>query len=213
MEPLIPISNPSAPRLRNSVAESPPLLRGGLEQAARSGLADVEKFQSMWRGPELKPVWDLVEARAKTSNGRPPQPTGVWEKDYDVLLQELVKAEKAKEEERQQADENAERAKVESSEDEWKGVVERFIQRGLPGIRVIQGQNPLSLAVALSKAGMMLLLRGVKEADVAGVSEWQVFIKSPAGAPTKMETSILDCLRSRPRKWDLAFLLVCCLGC
>lgn len=208
LEPLIPISNPSAPRLRNSVAESPPQLRGSLEQAAQTGLADIAKFQSIWRGPELKPVWEHVEARAKASNGQAPQPTGVWEKDYDVLLQELVKAEKVREEERQQADENAARAKVQSSEGEWEGVVERFIQRGLPGVRVIKGQEALSLAVALPKAGMVLLLRGVKEPDAVGVSEWQVFIKSPGGGPTKMETSILDCLRSRPRKWDLAFLLV-----
>lgn len=208
LEPLIPISNPSASPFRNSVAESPPALRGDLEQAARTGLADIEKFQSMWRGPELKPVWAHVEERVKASNGQPLQPTGVWEKDYDVLLQELVKAEKAKEEERQQAEESAERAKIQSSEGEWEAVAESFIQRGLPGVRVIKGQDSLSLAVALAKAGMILLVKGVKEPDVAGVSEWQVSIKSPGRGATKMETSILECLRSRPRKWDLAFLLV-----
>lgn len=208
LEPLIPISNPNASRLRNSVAESPPLLRGDLEQAARHGLADIAKFQSMWRSPELKPVWAHVEARAKASNGQFPQPTGMWEKDYDVLHRELVKAKQAEEEERQLAEENAERAEVQSSEGEWEAVVERFIQKGAPGVRVIKEQDPLSLVVALAKAGIVLLVKGVKEADTAGVSEWQVFIKSAGRGPTKMETSILECLKSRPRKWDLGFLLV-----
>lgn len=162
----------------------------------------------MWRGPELKPVWAHVESRARASIGQALQPTGVWENDYDVLLQELVKAEKAKEEERRLAEESAERAKVQSSEGEREAIVERFVQRGVPSVRVIKGQDPLSLAIALAKAGMILLISGVKEPDVAGVSEWQVSIKTPGRGPTKIETSILECLRSRPRKWDLAFLLV-----
>lgn len=209
LEPLISISSSNASALGNSAAESPPLLRGDLDQAARTGLADIEKFQSMWRGPELKPVWDHVEARIKASNGQPLQPTGVWEKDYDVLVRELVKAEKAKEEERLREEENAERVKAQSSEGEWEATAERFIQRNVPGVRVTKGQSPLSLAVALAKAGMILLVEGVKEPDVVGVSEWQVSVKTPPGrVPTKLELSILECLNSRPRKWDLAFLLV-----
>lgn len=163
----------------------------------------------MWRGPELKPIWTHVESRIKEFQGQALQPTGIWEKDYDVLLEELVKVEKTKELERQQEEEDAERAKVQSSEGEWEAVVERFNQRNVSGVRLIKGQNPLSLAVALAKAGMLLLLEGVKEPDVAGVAEWQVSSKAPQGrSPTKLENSILECLNSRPRKWDLAYLLV-----
>lgn len=184
-------------------------MRGDLDQAARTGLADIKKFQSMWRGPELKPIWAHVEARLKASNGQLIQPTGVWEMDYNVLLEELIKAEKVKEEERQREDENAERAKAQSSEGEWEAVTERFIQRNVPGVRVMKGKSPLSVAVALAKAGMILLVEGVKNPDVAGVSEWQVFVRTPHGrVQTKLEDSILECLNSRPRKWDLAFLLV-----
>lgn len=184
-------------------------MRGDLDQAARAGLGDIKKFQSMWRGPELKPIWDHVEACLKESNGQLIQPTGVWEMDYNVLLEELIKAEKVKEEERQREDEDAERAKAQSSEGEWEAVTERFIQRGVPGVRVMKGKSALSVAVALAKAGMILLVEGVKNPDGAGVSEWQVSVRTPHGrVHTKSESSILECLNSRPRKWDLAFLLV-----
>jgi len=185
------------------------LLRSELDQAARNRLSSLESFQSTWRGPELQPIWAHVEARIKESNGQLLQPTGMWERDYDVLLDELLKAEKAKEDERRREEEDAERAKAQSSEGEWESVVEKFIQRNIPGIRIVKGQQPFSLAVALAKAGMILPIKGVKEAEVPGVSEWQVSAKAPPGrSPTKLETSILDCLNSRPRKWDLAFLLV-----
>jgi hypothetical protein len=208
LEPLVPISNSKASPLK-SVAESPPLLRGELDQAARNRLSNVENFQSIWRGPELQPIWAHVEARINESNGQLLQPSGIWEKDYDVLLKELLEVEKTKEEESQREEEDAERAKAQSSEGEWETVVERFIQRSIPGIRVVKGQKPFSLGVALAKAGMILLVEGVKEADVPGVSDWQVRAKAPPGrSPTKLENSIMDCLNSRPRKWDLAFLLV-----
>lgn len=164
----------------------------------------------MWRGPELQAIWSHVEDRIRESNGQLLQPTGIWEKDYDVLLKELLKVEKMKEEEAQREEEDAERAKAQTSEGEWETVVERFMQREIPGIRVVKGQKPFSIGVALAKAGMILLIEGVKEADVPGVSEWHVRAKAPPGrSPTKLENSIMNCLNSRPRKWDLAFLLVC----
>jgi hypothetical protein len=163
----------------------------------------------VWRSPELQAIWSHVEDRIRESNGQLLQPTGIWEKDYDILLKELLKVEKVKEEETQREEEDAERAKAQSSESEWETVVERFMQRNIPGIRVVKGQKPFSIGVALAKAGMILLIEGVKEADVPGVSEWRVRAKAPPGRfPTKLENSIMNCLSSRPRKWDLAFLLV-----
>lgn len=204
----MPISNSKASPLK-AVAESPSLLRSELNQTARNRLSNIEKFQSTWRGPELQPIWGRVEARIKESNGQLLQPTGIWEKDYDVLLEELLKVEKTKEEESQREEEDAERAKAQSSEGEWETVVERFIQRNIPGVRVVKGQKAFSLGVALVKAGMILLVEGVKETDVPGVSEWLVSAKTPPGrSSTKLENSIMDCVNSRPRKWDLAFLLV-----
>jgi hypothetical protein len=186
-------------------------LRNGLDQAARTQLANIESFKSTWQGPELTPVWAHVESRIKESNGQILQPTGMWERDYDVLLEDLLQAETSKEEERLREEEDAERTKVQSSEGGWQAIVESFIQRNVPGVRVIKGQGALSLAIALSKAGIIFHVEGLKEDDDApGVAEWHVSSKAPPGrVPTKIENSIVECLNSRSRKWDLAFLLVC----
>lgn len=191
------------------MAESPLQLRNDLARAARAGLAAIEQFQSSWRGPELKPIWAHVEARMRESNGQFLQPTGMWEKDYDVLLSELREAERTTVAERQREEEEAQRAKVQSAEGEQQAVVERFIQSDIPGVRVIKGSKDAAIVLALARAGMVFQVDDVKEPHGGAVSEWQVSSKVPAGrVPTKLEQAILDCLRARPRKWDLAFLLV-----
>lgn len=157
----------------------------------------------------MKPVWAHVEARLREANGQILQPTGMWEKDYDVLLAELTKAEKTKEDERLREEEDAERTKALSSEGEWTAVIERFEQRNIPGVRVMKGQNQTSLAIALSRAGMVFLVAGVRDYNSSAVSGWQVSSRvAPGRSTTKLEQAVLECLNSRPRKWDLAFLLV-----
>lgn len=157
----------------------------------------------------MKPVWAHVESRIKEANGQYLQPTGMWEKDYGVLLEGLTKAEKTAEEERQRAEEEFERAKLQTSDDQWQAAINEFVQRNIPGVRVIKGEVANSLAVALARAGIILLIQGLKTTGVPGVSEWQVSSKvMPGRTPTKLELAILDCLHSRPRKWDIAFLLV-----
>lgn len=157
----------------------------------------------------MRPVWDHVESRIKESNGDFIQPTGMWEKDYDVLLKELLKADKTKEEEIEQEQEKLERSKAQSSDEEWQAVLEKFTQRDVPGIRVVKGQDPFSLSVVLAKAGMIFSVKGAQEPNVSGVSEWQVVSQTPASrSPSKIEQAIQDCLNSRPRKWDISFVLV-----
>lgn len=209
LEPLSTLSNQSEPS-SISFADSPVLLRDGLDRAARTQLANIANFKSTWQGPELKPVWAHVESRIKESNGQILQPTGMWERDYDVLLKELLQTEKSKEEERLREEEVAERTKIQSSEGGWQAIVESFIQRNVPGVRVIKGQGALSLAIALSKAGIIFHIEGLNDSGAPAVAEWHVSSKAPPGrVPTKMENSIVECLNSRSRKWDLAFLLVC----
>lgn len=163
----------------------------------------------MWRGPQMKPIWAHVETRIKESNGQYPQPSGVWEKDYGVLLEEFAKGEKTIEEERQRAEEEVERAKLQTSNDQWQTATDDLAQRNVPGLRVIKGEVANSLAIALARAGIIFLIRGLQEPSVPGVSEWQVSSKvAPGRTPTKLELAVLDSLHSRPRKWDLAFLLV-----
>lgn len=200
LQPLVP---------EKPAADSPAQLRNDLEQAARSRLVGIEDFQSLWRGTEMKPVWNHVESRIKESNGLFIQPTGMWENDYDVLLKDLVKTEKTKEEEIEREQEHVERSKAQSSDGEWEAVIEKFTQRGVPGIRVVKGQDPFSLSAVLAKAGMVFSVKGLKEPNVSGISEWEVSSQVPPGrTPSKLEHAIQDCLNSRTRKWDLAFLLV-----
>ncbi|KAJ5747958.1 uncharacterized protein N7511_009654, partial [Penicillium nucicola] len=206
LEPLVPISNPEKVTADNAVAETPQIFRENLTEAARARVADVQKFQSLWRDPTLQPVWAHVESRIIESNGQLLQPSGKWETDYDVLLEELSKKEKTKEDDQKQEEEDAERAKAFFTKGEWQAVLERFVQRDVPGVRVIKGQDETSLAVALVRAGIVFQIQGIPGPEVP-ISEWEVSSKVASRAPTKMEIAILDCLGSRPRKWDLAFLL------
>ncbi|KAJ5804863.1 hypothetical protein N7474_010750 [Penicillium riverlandense] len=208
LEPLVPISNPDKATADNTISSSPRHLLNDLNQTARARIADVEQFQSMWRGPELKPVWAHVESRISESNGQLLQSTGKWEKDYDELRDELLKEEREKEEQRLREEEDIERVKAQSTEGQWQAVLDRFIQRDVPGVRVIKGQDQMEMTVALTRAGIFFLVHGSSEPGEAAVSDWQVSSKVASGkSRTKLEDAILDCLGSRPRKWDLAFLL------
>ncbi|KAJ6125031.1 Mediator complex subunit Med27 [Penicillium samsonianum] len=206
LEPLVPIANPDKVTLGNPVAETPRILRASLDEAARARVADVQQFQSLWRDPELTSIWAHVESRIKEANGQLLQPTGKWERDYDVLLEELAQKEKSKVDERQREDEETERNKAQSTEGEWENVLERFVQRDIPGVRVIKGQDETSLAVALVRAGVVFQVKGVYFPG-SPISDWEVSSKIAGRSPTKLENAILGCVGSRPRKWDLAFLL------
>lgn len=200
LEPLVP---------EKPAPDSPAQLRNDLEQATRARLAGIESFQSLWRGTEMKPVWNHVESRIKESNGDLIQPTGMWEKDYDVLLKELIKTGKTEEEKVEKEEEQIERSKAQASDGEWQVVVERFTQRDMPGMRVVKGQDPFSLSAILAKAGMIFSIKGIQEPGIPGVCEWQVSSQSPPGrSPSKLQHAIQDCLNLRTRKWDLEFLLV-----
>ncbi|KAJ5096123.1 hypothetical protein NUU61_005479 [Penicillium alfredii] len=208
LDPLVPVANPNKTSHNTPIADSPHLMRGDLDETSRASLSSIQQFQSMWRSPELGPVWARVEARINESNGQLLQPSGKWEKDYDVLLEELVKEEKNKEETHLREDEDAERAKALSTEGGWLAALQKFIDRDVPGVRVIRGQQETSLVVALVRAGIVFMVQGVREQNEVGVGEWQVSSKIAPNRPqTKLEGFILDCLSSRPRKWDLTFLL------
>jgi hypothetical protein len=84
----------------------------------------------MWQSPEMKVIWDRIDNMLKESNGIYPQPSGMWERDYDVVLEELSAEERKIEERRQKDEELQERLKVLSTDGGWKGVVESFRQRG-----------------------------------------------------------------------------------
>ncbi|KAL2218110.1 mediator complex subunit 27-domain-containing protein [Thermoascus aurantiacus ATCC 26904] len=208
LAPLIPIVNPQKAGPGRPVPKTPEILCEQLSQAVRDGVAEVEEFKAMWQSPEMKVIWDRLEEKMKECDGDYPQPTGVWERDYNVLLEELDKEERIKEERRQKDAEEQERLRARLAEGGWKGIVESFRQKGLPGVRILLSKNETVITVVLLKAGMAFDIQEVDGQDGKGASEWRVSNKQYPGKPkTKLETGILICLNSRPRKWDLEYLL------
>lgn len=205
----MPIVDPQNASLRTQAAKSPQILGEQLAQSARGGVAEIEQFKSMWQSLEMKVVWDRIDNMLKESNGTYPQPSGTWERDYEVLLEELGVKERKIEERRRKDEEYQERLKVLSTDGGWKGIVQSFQQRRLPGVQIVLSRNEVVITVVLMKAGMAFDIQCENSQVDAGVSEWRVSNKQRPGVPaTKFESSILNCLNSRPRKWDLAYLLV-----
>lgn len=191
--------------------KSPQMLYEQLSKAARDGVAEVTNFQTMWRDPEMRAVWEHVDAKIRENNGLLLQPTGMWERDYDVLLKKLVREEEGRREAQRREREEMEREQVNLLVDgDWRRVVEEFVQRnGGTGVRVVSGKGRDVVTLMLVKTGMAFeaQLNAALEAD--GVPGWRVSNKVAPGRPvTKLESAICECLNSRPRQWDLSFLLV-----
>ncbi|GFF33864.1 hypothetical protein IFM61606_01598 [Aspergillus udagawae] len=206
MEPIVPIVNPKV-AARRPLPKSPRVLSEQLSQTARASVAEVQEFQAMWRSPEMKAIWDHVDARIKQNGGQLLQPTGMWERDYDVLLEELEKEERAQKEQQQRVKEEEERAKIQAVEGGWRTIVETFIRRNLPGVRVMAHQDQARITIVLVKAGMAFQLQAVN-GDGHDMADWRVQDMAAPGKPkTKLETAVAACLNACPRQWDIAYLL------
>ena len=210
LEPMIPIVNPRVISQGKSMPKSPRVLYERLSKTAREGVSEVSSFRTMWTSPEMKEVWEHVDARVRENHGQLLQPTGTWERDYPVMLETLAKHDQAQKDERERAAEEAERT-TRSAEGNWRSVAEGFAHKNVSGVRVAPSRSRDCVTVTLAKAGMAF--------DVHLVSadgSWQVSNKpsvlssssSPDKPATKLETSICGYLNTRPRQWDLAFLLV-----
>ncbi|OOF91341.1 hypothetical protein ASPCADRAFT_510181 [Aspergillus carbonarius ITEM 5010] len=207
LEPLTPIVNPKAATGRPA-PKSPQMLYEQLAQASRAGVSEVQEFQSMWRSPEMKAVWDRIDTQIKENGGRLLQPTGKWERDYDTILAELRKEEQIQNDQQQRANEDLERSKIQATEGGWRAIVEGFAQKNVPGVRVLPSQNEASVTVLLMKAGMALKVDAIVGQDGNGVPDWRVSTKTQNGqTPSKLETAVMHCLNFRPRQWDLYYLL------
>ncbi|KAL4875457.1 mediator complex subunit 27-domain-containing protein [Aspergillus karnatakaensis] len=208
LEPLAPIVNPKAAATRDT-PDSPQKLLEMLSQAARGGVKEVGEFQGLWRGREMKPVWERVDTLIYENAGRLLQPNGVWERDYDELLEELTAQDSARKEQQRRANEEQEREQTRVREGGWKGIVEEFAQRDVSGVKVASVKDGGSFFVVLSKMGLAFkVIMGSALNQSQDLPDWNVSSKSALGEPTsRLEKGVLDCLNSRPRKWDLAFLL------
>lgn len=210
LEPMIPIVNPRVIAQGKTMPKSPRVLYERLSKTARDGVAEVSDFRTMWTSPELKEVWEHVDARVRENNGQLLQPTGTWERDYDVLLETLAKDEQAQKDEQERAAEETDR--TQSAEGNWRTVVEGFAQKNVPGVRVAPSRSRNAVTVTLAKAGMAFDVQ-LGSADGSWVVSNKPSVLSPEKPATKLETAICAYLNTRPRQWDLAFLLVSFLPC
>ncbi|KAL4787066.1 mediator complex subunit 27-domain-containing protein [Aspergillus varians] len=206
LEPLAPIVNPKA-AVASNVPNSPQKLLEQLSQSARAGVDEVGEFKAMWRGKEMKSVWERIDTLIYENAGQLLQPNGMWDQDYGELLENITKHDTIRKEQLQKAKEEQERSQIQSAEGGWKALVDSFAQRNVPGVRVLPAKNDSSFSVVLIKAGLAFKIHTASTGQ-DGVPEFNVSSKSVSTEPTsKLENAVLDCLNSRPRKWDLSYLL------
>lgn len=180
-----------------------------LSQAARDGVTEVDDFKSAWKSPEMRAVWARMDEKMKECDGDYPQPTGIWERDYDKLLEELDKEERNNQRRGKKTEKEQSRAQALSADGGWKGILESFRQKSLPGVRILLSKNEDVINVVLLKAGMSFDIQEIHGQEEGSGVEWWVSNKQYPGKPkTKLETSVSICLNLRPQKWDLAYLLV-----
>jgi hypothetical protein len=205
----LPIIDPRKANSGRPLPASPEILRKQLVQSATAGVAEVEAFKSTWQSEAMKSIWDWMETKLQESNGDFPQPTGMWERDYDVILQGLEKEELEKEQQRKTEEEQQEQSRILSSEGDRNAVFDSFKDRNLPGVRLLKGRNEAVIVFALLTTGMIFEIQEIPTSANAGIPDWEVTIKqSPGQARTKLENAVISVLNDRPRKWDLAYLLV-----
>lgn len=208
---MAPIINPNNDALYKPAPVSPQVLYTRLSQAARAGVAEVEQFQATWRSPEMKDIWDHVGEEIKKDKGRLLQPTGMWERDYNVLLQELLDENAKVKKERLDDEGVVGRFEAEFMGNNWRSILNTFLHeehelQGSQGLRIQPDEHDSLITIALVKVGMLLQARIVKESD-RDIPKWRVS-NVPGRPQTKMELAVHDRINSRPRQWDLAYLLV-----
>ncbi|OJD20473.1 hypothetical protein ACJ73_08191 [Blastomyces percursus] len=205
LSPLIPIVHPD---IRTPIPKSPQEMFEQLSQTARDGVAEVENIKSEWRSPDMMAIWDRIDQILAESGGEHPPLTGMWERDYDGILKAINKEEQEEKKQKSRLEEEEEKIRVASSESGWKVVVEKYKKKDVPiTINVpLPADDNGRFSVVIQKLSLQFYVLQGPSYDSKGPGEWQVMIV-PRGNTSKMETEILDCVRSRERKWDLRYLL------
>lgn len=207
LAPLLPIIRPQnklGPY--KQVPNSPHNLLQQLVSTGKEGAAEVDAFREEWTRPELKHVWDRIEQKMKDSGGEHPQSTGVWEKDYDVILAEIDREEERKREEGERDVELKEKQEYLSTEGGWRGVIERFREKEVPDVRILVDPKGDVITAVLLKAGLSIIIQQPQEEDNGNPDVWRILYKP--GRTTKLEEEMMQCLHQRRRQWDLSYLLV-----
>lgn len=257
LAPLVPIVDPNYSKgletseIPSQPPRTPQELFESLGRAARSGVDEVEAFKATWRGPQMESVWsrisdELIEKdkeEQKKNGGQGgsewwPQTTGLWERDYTIILQQLhedTQRELTKQaEQRQMADRRAALAAdvAGESHDGWRATVAAFVAREIPGIRVIVPptgtgvQNDSStghnggggggtvgcFTVLIEPLSIYLYVHRRRHSSSPGAldeGDWVVTLVPQSQFPqSRMADEIVQQLNARERKWELGYLLV-----
>ncbi|PGH16680.1 hypothetical protein AJ79_01552 [Helicocarpus griseus UAMH5409] len=205
LSPLLPVVNPDP---RTPIPKSPQDMFEQLSQTARDGVAEVENFKAEWQSPDMKAIWDRVDQKSTETGGEHPPTTGVWERDYDNILKKLDREEEIEKGQKRRLEEEQEKLRVASSESGWKDIVEEYRNKDLPiVINVPKPSDDIGrFSVAIKKISLQFYILQGPYYGNKSPREWQVMIV-PRMTTTKVETEVLDCVRSRDRKWDLSYLL------
>jgi hypothetical protein len=210
LAPLAPIVNPDMAGPSMPMPKSPQEMFEQLSQAARDGVAEVNAFKAEWNRPEMKVIWDRIDQKLAESGGDYPQPTGMWEQDYDVILKNLDREEKRQERQQQKVMEEQELSQLISAGGGWRGVVESFMKQDNPGLLVTfppSVENPDYFFVLLRKISAVFCIQPERIIGDERERSWQVKYV-PHGSTSKLEIDILNHISTRDRQWDLHYLLV-----
>lgn len=208
----VPSPSPSSSLSPLSPVESPQMLGEQLQVSARNGAAEVDRFQALWRSPEMQRVWAHVESLVKDNDGQLLQPTGTWERDYRAVFEELVGAEEQRQLQlRSQAEQAAQSQAGAAPAAHWQSVVDGFLERKRArAVRIVPLGDGPDMRVVLVRAGLAFQVSSSTDALHRQALDWRVERCPTAAAQpmSKFERAVVSCLNDRPRKWDLAYLLV-----
>ncbi|KAK2831956.1 hypothetical protein FQN49_006999 [Arthroderma sp. PD_2] len=204
--PLKPVITqpPGCERFQNSPQE----LCQDLAQAARDGMAEIESFRTSWNSPEMIDILDHVDARLKERNGEYPYMSNVWETDYEETLASLDRGEKQEEEMKSMQLDQVEKDKLESTAGGWKGIVEAFKARNIPGInlQILSTDETERFSAELQSISTTIYIQRTRGPTAHDSELWHVSMGFQQNQ-SKLALEVLDCIQSRQRKWDLQYLL------
>ncbi|KAM5451516.1 hypothetical protein MaudCBS49596_003788 [Microsporum audouinii] len=188
--------------------KSPQELCQELSQSARSGMAEIESFKTSWNSPEMTEILDRVDARLRDRNGEYPHMSNIWECDYEEVLASHDRDEKQMQEMKAMQQDKLEKEKLESAVGGWKGIVETFKMRNIPGIalHIISPDDAERFSVDLQSISTTFYVQRFR-GNIGHDSEmWHVNTGFQQNQ-SKLALEILDYIQSRQRQWDLQYLL------
>ncbi|KAF3492241.1 uncharacterized protein GIQ15_01758 [Arthroderma uncinatum] len=188
--------------------KSPQELCQELSQAARDGMAEIDSFRTSWNSPEMIDILDHVDARLKERNGEYPHMSNVWENDYEEVLASLDREEKQMEEMKLTQQDKLEKDKLESTPGGWRGIVEAFKARNIPGInlQILSFDDTERFSAELQSISITFYVQRTRGAVGHDSEMWHVSMGFQHSQP-KLASEVMDCIQSRQRKWDLQYLL------